>query len=110
MAPEAILATNTSSLSITALAAGMKHAGRIVGMHFFNPAPILPLVEVVSGLATDRAMADVVYATAQAWGKVPVHATSTPGFIVNRCARPFYGEGAAPPAPSARRTPRRSTR
>ena len=61
-------------------------------MHFFNPAPILPLVEVVSGLATDRAVADAVYATAEAWGKVPVHAASTPGFIVNRCARPFYGE------------------
>jgi 3-hydroxybutyryl-CoA dehydrogenase len=93
VAPEAILASNTSSLSITALGAGMKHGGRIVGMHFFNPAPILPLVEVVSGLATDRAVADVVHATAQAWGKVPVHAASTPGFIVNRCARPFYGEG-----------------
>ncbi|MFO1323692.1 MAG: 3-hydroxyacyl-CoA dehydrogenase [Burkholderiales bacterium] len=93
VAPDAILATNTSSLSITALAAGMKHAGRIAGMHFFNPAPILPLVEVVSGLATDARVADVIYATAKAWGKVPVHATSTPGFIVNRCARPFYAEG-----------------
>ena len=103
--PDAILASNTSSLSITALQAGMKHPGRIVGMHFFNPAPILPLVEVVSGLATDRAVAEVVHATARAWGKVPVHAASTPGFIVNRCARPFYGEalrvlqdGAADPA------------
>jgi len=92
VAPDAILASNTSSLSITALAAGMKHPGRVVGMHFFNPAPVLPLVEVISGLATDLQVADAVYATAQAWGKVPVHATSTPGFIVNRCARPFYGE------------------
>jgi 3-hydroxybutyryl-CoA dehydrogenase len=92
VAPGAVLASNTSSFSITSLAAGMKHPGRIVGMHFFNPAPILPLVEVVSGLATDRAVAELVYATAQAWGKVPVHAASTPGFIVNRCARPFYGE------------------
>jgi len=92
VAPEAVLASNTSSFSITSLAAGMKHPGRIVGMHFFNPAPILPLVEVVSGLATDRAVADAVYETARAWGKVPVHASSTPGFIVNRCARPFYGE------------------
>ena len=91
--PEAVLASNTSSFSITSLAAGMKHPGRIVGMHFFNPAPILPLVEVVSGLATDRAVAQLVYDTAKAWGKIPVHATSTPGFIVNRCARPFYGEG-----------------
>jgi 3-hydroxybutyryl-CoA dehydrogenase len=92
VAPDAILASNTSSLSITSIAAGLKHPSRIVGMHFFNPAPILPLVEVVSGLATDRAVADAVYATAEAWGKVPVHATSTPGFIVNRCARPFYSE------------------
>jgi 3-hydroxybutyryl-CoA dehydrogenase len=89
---EAILATNTSSLSITALAAGMKHSGRIAGMHFFNPAPILPLVEVVSGLATDAGVAEVIYETAKAWGKVPVHAASAPGFIVNRCARPFYAE------------------
>ena len=90
--PAAILASNTSSLSITGLQAGMKHPGRIVGMHFFNPAPVLPLVEVVSGLGTDPAIAAAIYATAKAWGKVPVHAQSTPGFIVNRCARPFYGE------------------
>jgi 3-hydroxybutyryl-CoA dehydrogenase len=92
VAPEAILASNTSSLSITALASGMKHPGRIVGMHFFNPAPVLPLVEVVSGLETEPAIAAAVYATARAWGKVPVHAASTPGFIVNRCARGFYAE------------------
>ena len=90
--PDAILATNTSSLSITALAAGMKHPGRVAGMHFFNPAPLLPLVEVVSGLATDPEVANTLYATALAWGKSPVHAQSTPGFIVNRCARPFYAE------------------
>ncbi len=88
----AILASNTSSFSITALAAGLKHAGRVVGMHFFNPAPLMPLVEVVSGLATDGATAATVHATAKAWGKSPVFAASTPGFIVNRCARPFYGE------------------
>ncbi len=92
VAANAILASNTSSLSITALAAGMKHPGRVVGMHFFNPAPVLPLVEVVSGLATTPAVAETIHATASAWGKVPVHATSTPGFIVNRCARPFYAE------------------
>jgi len=92
VAPTAILASNTSSFPITALAAGMKHPSRIAGMHFFNPAPVMPLVEVVSGLATDPAIAAVVHATARAWGKVPVHAASTPGFIVNRCARPFYGE------------------
>ena len=92
VAPTAILASNTSSLSITALAAGMKHPPRVVGMHFFNPVPLMQLVEVVSGLATDEAVADTVAATAAAWGKQPVRATSTPGFIVNRCARPFYGE------------------
>ena len=62
-------------------------------MHFFNPVPLMALVEVVSGLATDPHVADTVYATAAAWGKNPVHATSTPGFIVNRVARPFYAEG-----------------
>ena len=92
VSPDTILATNTSSLSITALAAGMKRPARVVGMHFFNPAPLMPLVEVVSGLATAADVADTIYATAQAWGKAPVHAQSTPGFIVNRCARPFYAE------------------
>ncbi|MEP6678104.1 MAG: 3-hydroxyacyl-CoA dehydrogenase PaaH, partial [Betaproteobacteria bacterium] len=89
---EAILASNTSSLSLTSLAAGLRHPRRVVGMHFFNPAPVLPLVEVVRGLATHVEIAETVHATAAAWGKTPVHATSTPGFIVNRCARPFYGE------------------
>src|SRR4029078_12125249 len=70
----------------------MKRPGRVVGMHFFNPAPLMPLVEVVSGLATDAGVADTISPTAQAWGKVPVRAQSTPGFIVNRCARPFYAE------------------
>jgi 3-hydroxybutyryl-CoA dehydrogenase len=90
--PGCILASNTSSLSITALAAAARHPGRIVGMHFFNPAPLMPLVEVVRGLTTDPDVADAVFATAAAWGKTPVHAISTPGFIVNRCARPFYSE------------------
>ncbi len=92
VAADAILATNTSSFSITALAAGMQYPGRVVGMHFFNPAPLMPLVEVVSGLATDAGVAASTHATAAAWGKLPVHAQSTPGFIVNRCARPYYGE------------------
>jgi len=90
--PECILATNTSSISITELAAGLAHPGRLVGMHFFNPAPVMPLVEVVSGLATAPDAAETVFATAAAWGKAPVRAASTPGFIVNRCARPFYAE------------------
>ena len=89
---DAVLATNTSSLSITALAAGLTAPERVVGMHFFNPVPVMKLVEVVSGLHTDRAVADAVFALCQAWGKVPVHARSTPGFIVNRIARPYYAE------------------
>ena len=105
VAPEAILGTNTSSLSVTAIAAKLLRPGRLVGMHFFNPAPILPLVEVVSGRLTDPAVAEITHATARRWGKIPVHCASTPGFIVNRVARPFYGEalrlaseGAASPA------------
>jgi 3-hydroxybutyryl-CoA dehydrogenase len=93
VAAEAILATNTSSLSVTAIAAGLKHPGRVAGLHFFNPAPVMKLVEIVAGLASDRAVLDTLYATARDWGKTPVHATSTPGFIVNRVARPFYAEG-----------------
>jgi 3-hydroxybutyryl-CoA dehydrogenase len=61
-------------------------------LHFFNPAPVMALVEVVSGLATDAAVADTLFATATAWGKTAVHAKSTPGFIVNRVARPYYAE------------------
>jgi 3-hydroxybutyryl-CoA dehydrogenase len=91
--PGCVLASNTSSLSITALGARAKHPGRIVGMHFFNPAPLMPLVEVVTGLATSPGVAEGVFATALAWGKTPVYAASTPGFIVNRCARPYYAEG-----------------
>jgi 3-hydroxybutyryl-CoA dehydrogenase len=89
---DCILASNTSSLSITSLAAGLKHPGRVVGMHFFNPAPLMALVEIVSGLASDRDLAEGLYETARAWGKQPVHTRSTPGFIVNRVARPFYAE------------------
>jgi len=89
---DTILASNTSSLSVTAIAAGLRHPGRVAGMHFFNPVPLMRLVEIIAGLATDTATTDTLAATAVAWGKDPVHATSTPGFIVNRCARPFYGE------------------
>ncbi|ROR32459.1 3-hydroxyacyl-CoA dehydrogenase [Inmirania thermothiophila] len=89
---EAIFATNTSSISVTAIAAGLRRPGRVVGMHFFNPAPLMRLVEVVAGLETDPAVVAAVEATARAWGKHPVRARSTPGFIVNRVARPFYGE------------------
>ena len=87
-----ILATNTSSLSVTAIANGLKHPARMVGMHFFNPVPLMKLVEVVSGLQTDAAVAQSIFDLAGAWGKTAVHARSTPGFIVNRIARPFYAE------------------
>jgi 3-hydroxybutyryl-CoA dehydrogenase len=89
---DCILATNTSSISITAIAAPLRHPSRVVGMHFFNPAPLMALVEVVRGLSTSDEVARTVHATAAAWGKKPVYAKSTPGFIVNRVARPFYAE------------------
>lgn len=88
----AIIATNTSSLSVTAIAARLQRPAQVAGLHFFNPAPVLPLVEIVSGKATAPAVAATLFATALAWNKVPVHCASTPGFIVNRVARPFYGE------------------
>lgn len=89
---DAIIASNTSSLSINAMAAGLARPGRLAGLHFFNPAPRMALVEVVSGLNTEREVAECLHATARAWGKMPVHAASTPGFIVNRVARPYYAE------------------
>ena len=92
VAPDCVLATNTSSLSPTAIAAGLSHPGRLVGLHFFNPAPVMRLVEVVSGLATDPAVAAAVTRLAEDWGKQVVQASATPGFIVNRVARPFYAE------------------
>jgi len=88
-----ILASNTSSISLTAIGAKLKRPQNLVGMHFFNPAPIMKLVEVISGLDTDPAVADAIYQLSANWGKKPVHAKSTPGFIVNRVARPFYAEG-----------------
>ncbi|MEN9904667.1 MAG: hypothetical protein RLZZ555_1232, partial [Pseudomonadota bacterium] len=90
---DCILATNTSSISVTSIAAGLQRPERLVGMHFFNPAPLMALVEIVSGLATERELAEVLFDTAAGWGKTPVHAKSTPGFIVNRVARPYYAEG-----------------
>jgi 3-hydroxybutyryl-CoA dehydrogenase len=87
-----VMATNTSSISVTAVAAGLARPENVVGMHFFNPAPILPLVEVVSGQMTAAAVADRIEAASREWGKTPVRCKSSPGFIVNRVARPFYGE------------------
>lgn len=102
---DTVLASNTSSISITAIANGLNHPQRVVGMHFFNPVPQMKLVEVVSGAETDPAIAQAVHELARRWGKTPVHAKSTPGFIVNRIARPYYAEAlallheqAAPPA------------
>ncbi|WP_089100398.1 3-hydroxyacyl-CoA dehydrogenase [Streptomyces hyaluromycini] len=92
---DCLLATNTSSLSVTAIGGALRSASRLVGLHFFNPAPLLPLVEVVSGFATDVTSATRAYETARSWGKTPVACADTPGFIVNRIARPFYAEAFA---------------
>jgi 3-hydroxybutyryl-CoA dehydrogenase len=100
--PATVLATNTSSLSVGAIAEGTGRPERVVGMHFFNPVPLMALVEVVAGPRTDRAVVDATLTLATQLGKTPVEAADTPGFIVNRVGRPFYlealrmlGEGAA---------------
>jgi 3-hydroxybutyryl-CoA dehydrogenase len=87
-----VLATNTSSLSVGAIASRCKHPERVIGLHFFNPAPVLPLVEVIGALTSDRDVVSRARALVDRWGKVTVLAADTPGFIVNRIARPFYGE------------------
>ena len=87
-----ILASNTSSLSITALAAACTRPAHFIGIHFFNPAPLMPLVEVAPGLATEPGLAPMIKQLMLDWGKSPVITKDTPGFIVNRVARPFYGE------------------
>ena len=92
LSSDATIASNTSSLSITALAAGLKHPDRFIGLHFFNPAPLLPLVEVVPALQSRERLGDEMLALMRQWGKQPSLAQDTPGFIVNRVARPFYGE------------------
>lgn len=92
LAPEAILATNTSSLSVTAIASSCLHPERVIGLHFFNPAPLMPLVEVIPAVQTDPRLLPACTGLMKKWGKVPVVAKDTPGFIVNRLARPFYGE------------------
>lgn len=87
-----ILASNTSSFSIAVLAGATQRPERVVGMHFFNPAAVMPLVEVVAGRRTDPAVLDETVALARRLGKTPVRAKDTPGFIVNRIARHFYLE------------------
>ncbi len=89
---DCVLATNTSSLSVTSIAAACKKAGRVMGLHFFNPAPLMALVEVIPAVQTDSALISDAKELMRQWGKVPVIAKDTPGFIVNRVARPFYGE------------------
>jgi 3-hydroxybutyryl-CoA dehydrogenase len=88
-----ILASNTSSIPITRIASVLKYPNRFVGMHFFNPAHIMKLVEVISGVATDDKTATLIYDLALKIGKTPVHAQDAPGFIVNRVARNYYVEG-----------------
>ncbi|MGM5564901.1 3-hydroxyacyl-CoA dehydrogenase PaaH [Klebsiella quasipneumoniae] len=90
--PSTLLTSNTSSISITAIAAGVKNPERVAGLHFFNPAPVMQLVEVVSGLATSAEVVEQLCQCVSGWGKRPVRCRSTPGFIVNRVARPFYAE------------------
>lgn len=92
LSEDAVLATNTSSLAVTAIAAACQKPGRVIGLHFFNPAPLMALVEVVPAVQTDAHIAEECFALMKSWGKVPVMAKDTPGFIVNRVARPFYSE------------------
>ena len=93
LGPDAVLATNTSSISITAVAQGLQHPQRLIGWHFFNPATRMKLVEVIPGVETDPALVPVMHTLSKAWGKTSVDAPNAPGFIVNRVARPYYAEG-----------------
>jgi 3-hydroxybutyryl-CoA dehydrogenase len=92
VAPDTVLASNTSSLSIAALGSACTQAERVIGVHFFNPAPVMPLVEIIPAITTDHSMAESVRELVDGWEKITVVAADTPGFIVNRIARPFYGE------------------
>ncbi|WP_227874282.1 3-hydroxyacyl-CoA dehydrogenase NAD-binding domain-containing protein [Tumebacillus algifaecis] len=92
VSPQCILASNTSSLPITALAGGLKHPERVVGLHFFNPVPLMQLVEVIQGLRTAARTVYLARSFAESLGKRTVLCQDTPGFLVNRVARPFYGE------------------
>lgn len=89
---ECIIASNTSSLSIASIASALKKAERVVGIHFFNPAPLMPLVEIIPAVQTSESTLTKAKAIIDSWKKVTVIAKDTPGFIVNRVARPFYGE------------------
>ncbi|MCT4331203.1 3-hydroxyacyl-CoA dehydrogenase NAD-binding domain-containing protein [Elizabethkingia anophelis] len=87
-----IIGSNTSSISITSLSSELKRPERFIGIHFFNPAPLMPLVEIIPGLLTNEQLPQKVYDLMKSWKKVPVIAKDIPGFIVNRIARPYYGE------------------
>lgn len=91
--PETIIATNTSSLSITEIAASTKRADKIIGMHFFNPVPMMKLVEIIKGLATSDETRDVILDLTQKLGKTPVEVNEAPGFVVNRILIPMINEG-----------------
>ena len=93
--PDALLATNTSALSVTAIAVATSRPGHVLGLHFFNPAPLMPLVEVVRGAQTDDDAVARAVALMERWGKTPVVADDAPGFIVNRVNRPFTLEALA---------------
>jgi len=92
-APDTLLASNTSSFNITAIAAATRQQERVLGLHFFNPPPLMALVEVIQGDRTSAAVIEKATALVKAMGKTPARAKDTPGFIVNRVARPFYNEG-----------------
>ncbi|WP_263601570.1 3-hydroxyacyl-CoA dehydrogenase NAD-binding domain-containing protein [Chryseobacterium sp. PET-29] len=87
-----VIGSNTSSISITSLGAELQKPERFIGIHFFNPAPLMPLVEVIPSLLTEKSLAGKIYNLMKDWGKIPVIAKDIPGFIVNRIARPYYGE------------------
>jgi 3-hydroxybutyryl-CoA dehydrogenase len=89
---DAVLATNTSSLSVASIASACERSARVIGLHFFNPPPLMPLVEVIPWLGGDAQLGAAAYELMKRWKKTPVLASDTPGFIVNRIARPFYGE------------------
>ncbi len=89
---DCFLATNTSSLSISSIASACRKSERVVGLHFFNPPPLMPLVEIIPGLLTNNSVIEVLFTLMKEWNKVPVIAKDTPGFIVNKVVRPFYGE------------------
>lgn len=92
LSPECIIASNTSSLSIAALAAALRKPDRFIGIHFFNPAPLMKLVEIIPAVQTSPAVLEQARNVIHSWGKLTVQAKDTPAFIVNKVARPFYGE------------------